>query len=216
MDDVNWELIILIIIVALIAFAVLGIYIGTLISSDKRRIRELEGELSETRKELEGYRSKVNNHFKKTSELFTQMTSTYKAVYMHLAEGSQELCTTDAALLNPSNGEFLKVTHEEQQHAAEETPELTVEKPVPMAETPEKPKQAETWPSHTSPAAEAEKPEQLEPPPVEEAEKPEQMEPPPVEEGVKEEAADTAEPASTQEDKKDLDADELRGTFSRS
>ena len=93
MNDVSWEAIILIIIVSLIIFAVLGIYIGTRISSDKKRIRELEGELTDTKKELEGYRSKVNDHFKKTSELFTQMTSTYKAVYLHLAEGSHDLCT---------------------------------------------------------------------------------------------------------------------------
>ncbi|MDH3329210.1 MAG: YhcB family protein [Desulfobulbaceae bacterium] len=129
MADVNWELIILIIVVGLIVFAGMGIFIGTRISSDKRRIKELEGELVDARKDLEVYRSKVNSHFKKTSELFTQMTSSYKAVYLHLAEGSQELCTTDAALLNPSNGEFLKVSHAEMKQENE-----AVEKPVPTVE----------------------------------------------------------------------------------
>lgn len=114
MAEVNWELIILIIIVGLIVFAGLGIFVGTRISSDKRRIRELEEDLSRTKKELEQYRSKVNNHFQKTSELFSKMTSTYKAVYMHLAEGSQELCN-DITLLKPVNSEFLKVIHEEEQ-----------------------------------------------------------------------------------------------------
>ena len=168
MNDVNMELILLIIIVALVVFAVLGIYIGTRISSDKKRIRELEAELSDTKKELEGYRSKVNNHFKKTSELFTQMTSTYKAVYLHLAEGSHELCTTDAALLNPSNGEFLKVTHEEEQQAVKEVPEQAAEEPMPQmeppdhphpaADTPEKPEPIATGPIDPAPEAVAEKP----------------------------------------------------------
>jgi len=119
MAEVNWEVIILIIIVGLIIFAGMGIFIGTRISSDKRRIRELEDELAVAKKEMEAYRGKVNSHFKKTSELFTQMTSSYRAIYLHLAEGSQDLCTTDAALLKPANAEFLKVTHEEQ--PAEET-----------------------------------------------------------------------------------------------
>jgi uncharacterized membrane-anchored protein YhcB (DUF1043 family) len=111
----------------------MGIFIGTRISSDKRRIKELEGELVDARKDLEAYRSKVNSHFKKTSELFTQLTSSYKAVYLHLAEGSQELCTTDAALLNPSNGVFLKVSHAEGMKE-KETAEQTAEKPVPTVE----------------------------------------------------------------------------------
>ena len=230
MNDVSMELILLIIIVALIVFAVLGIYIGTRISSDKKRIRELEAELSDTTKELEGYRSKVNNHFKKTSELFTQMTSTYKAVYLHLAEGSHELCTTDAALLNPSNGEFLKVTHEVEQQAAKEVPVQAVEEPMPKmeppdhphpaAETPEKPEPAETGSSDTAPEAEAEKPAQVVTETQEQmvSEKPvqamtetqEQQETPTVEPAAQEEVADTAEPDTTPEDSKDMEADRLR------
>ena len=230
MNDVSMELILLIIIVALVVFAVLGIYIGTRISSDKKRIRELEAELSDTTKELEGYRSKVNNHFKKTSELFTQMTSTYKAVYLHLAEGSHELCTTDAALLNPSNGEFLKVTHEEEQQAVKEVPEQAVEEPMPKmeppdhphpaAETPEKPEPVATGPIDTAPEAVAEKPEQVVTETQEQmvSEKPvqamtetqEQQETPTVEPAAQEEVADAAEPDTTPEDSKDMEADRLR------
>ena len=135
MADVNWEMIILIIVIALVVFAGMGIFIGTRISSDKRRIRELEDELEATKKELEGYRTKVNSHFKKTSELFSQMTNSYRAIYMHLAEGSQELCSTDAALLKPVNGEFLKVTHEEKKRTEGETINAEVpEKPEPVVE----------------------------------------------------------------------------------
>jgi hypothetical protein len=120
MAEVRWELIIFVIIAGLVIFAALGIFIGMRISSDKRRIRELEDELMQARKDLEAYRSRVNNHFKKTSELFSQLTNSYKAVYMHLAEGSQELCTTDAALLKPANAEFLRVTHEERAQTGQE------------------------------------------------------------------------------------------------
>ena len=214
MNDVNWELIILIIVVALVVFAVLGIYIGTRISSDKKRIRELEDELSDTKKELEQYRSKVNNHFKKTSELFTQMTSAYKAVYLHLAEGSHELCSTDAALLNPPNDQFLKVTHEVKQPTAEEIPAQAVEKPAPIIkppekpypveEPPEKPEPAEAALSDSAPETEAEKPAEQEP------EKAAQPESPPAAEEVHEEAVDTAEPVAAQEDKKDIETEKLR------
>jgi uncharacterized membrane-anchored protein YhcB (DUF1043 family) len=240
MNDVNMELILLIIIVALVVFAVLGIYIGTRISSDKKRIRELETELSDTKKELEGYRSKVNNHFKRTSELFTQMTSTYKAVYLHLAEGSHELCTTDTALLNPSNGEFLKVTHEVEQQAAKEAPVQADEEPMPkmeppdhphpsaetpeqpepvatgpidtVAETTEQPKPVATGPIDTAPEAEAEKPAQQVPETPEQAltETQEQHEVPTMEPAAREEVADTAEPDTTPEDSKDMEADRLR------
>ena len=230
MNDVSMELILLIIIVALVVFAVLGIYIGTRISSDKKRIRELEAELSDTRKELEGYRYKVNTHFKKTSELFTQMTSTYKAVYLHLAEGSHELCTTDAALLNPSNGEFLKVTHEVEQQAAKEVPVQAVEEPMPKmeppdhphpaAETPEKPEPVASGPIDTAPSAEAEKQAQMATETQEQkvSEKPvqamtetqKQQETPTVEPAAEEEVADAAEPDTTPEDRKDMEADRLR------
>jgi len=111
MTELNLEMIIFIIIAGLIIFAGLGIFIGTRISADKRRIRELESELSAARKDMETYRTRVNDHFKKTSELFTRMTDSYKAVYMHLAEGAQSLCTSDAALLKPGDSEFLKVAH---------------------------------------------------------------------------------------------------------
>jgi uncharacterized protein len=124
MNDVNWELIIFIIIVGLLLFAGFGIFIGTRISADKRRIRELESELSAARKDMETYRIKVNDHFKKTSELFTRMTASYKAVYLHLAEGAQSLCTNDAAMLKPADSDFLKLAR------AERGQEPETEKPV--------------------------------------------------------------------------------------
>lgn len=119
MNDVSWELIIVIIIAGLILFAALGIFIGTRISADKRRIRELEGELSAAQKDLETYRVKVNEHFKKTSELFTRMTDSYKAVYLHLAEGAQSLCTNDTAMLNPADSDFMKLPHTGEPEAGE-------------------------------------------------------------------------------------------------
>ena len=230
MNDISWEMIILIIIVALIVFAVLGIYIGTLISSDKKRIRELEGELADTREELEKYRLKVNNHFKKTSELFTEMTSTYKAVYLHLAEGSHDLCTTDAALLNPYNEEFLKVTHEVEQMAAEEAPLQTPEKPFPTmepsehlhpaAETSEKTEFVATGQINTAPEVEVEKSEKSvaeteeqtisETPEQTMTETKKQEQTGPVEPLAQEEVADTAEPDITPEESVKQNDERLR------
>lgn len=57
-----------------------------------QRARELEQQLQDTRKELEDYRGKVNQHFQKTAELFEDMTDRYRAVYQHMASSAQALC----------------------------------------------------------------------------------------------------------------------------
>ncbi|MDW7773560.1 MAG: DUF1043 family protein [Desulfobulbaceae bacterium] len=189
MAETNWEMIILIIIVGLIIFAGLGIFVGTRISSDRRRIRELEDELAETKKNLETYRSKVNTHFKKTSELFGQMTDSYRAIYMHLAEGSQELCTTDAVLLKPATVEFLKVTHDENKPAAEEgVSEPAAQKPEPAAA--EQGVQPREGASDISQPAEPEKPDTVEKAP---AEKTETLEKPDIPEKAETAGPDTRE-----------------------
>lgn len=125
MADINGELLVLVVVAGLIIFTGMGIFIGMRISSGRRRVRALEKELSRTRRDMEAYRSQVNMHFKKTSELFTQMTNSYKAIYVHLAEGSQELFSTDAARLKSANAEFLKVTHEERKPDVEKPPAET-------------------------------------------------------------------------------------------
>ena len=133
MEEVNLDLIILIIVVILVILAGVGVFMASRISGDKKRIRELEGKLNDAKKDLDVYRSEVNDHFKKTSELFSTMTESYKAVYLHLAEGAQDLCTSDAALLKGADSDFLKVTHEE----SDESPEAQVSGEEQAAKEPE-------------------------------------------------------------------------------
>lgn len=57
-----------------------------------RRAKALEAELEQTKKTHDAYREEVTGHFQKSSELFADMTQSYKAVYDHLAGGAQELC----------------------------------------------------------------------------------------------------------------------------
>jgi uncharacterized membrane-anchored protein YhcB (DUF1043 family) len=73
----------------------LGILLGIIIArrSGKKdaHIQELEEQLVQSRKEMEEYRTLVNEHFMKTSELVDQMTASYRAIFMHLADGAQAL-----------------------------------------------------------------------------------------------------------------------------
>lgn len=84
----------------------LGFLIGRRSSAARARVRQLEGDLEELRKEreraqaeieagrekLDRYRGKVADHFAGTSERLRDLTLQYRAVYNHLAEGAGELC----------------------------------------------------------------------------------------------------------------------------
>ncbi len=104
----------------LLAGVVLGFLIGRRSSAARARVRQLEGDLEELRKEreraqaeieagrekldraqaeieagrekLDRYRGKVADHFAGTSERLRDLTLQYRAVYNHLAEGAGELC----------------------------------------------------------------------------------------------------------------------------
>lgn len=65
---------------------------------DTAKTRSLEGELSSMKDEFGRYREDVNAHFKTTAELIQEMTDSYKAVYRHLASGSQQLCSGQVML----------------------------------------------------------------------------------------------------------------------
>ena len=70
----------------------IGILVGYFLRSPGPSLTEVQNELDKTRKELEGYRSKVTEHFAKTADLVNDLTKNYKAVYEHLASSSQQLC----------------------------------------------------------------------------------------------------------------------------
>ena len=64
-----------------------------------RHVRELESRLEVAAQErerieteLRGYRERVAAHFSETSERLHELTTQYRAVYDHLAQGASELC----------------------------------------------------------------------------------------------------------------------------
>jgi len=104
-------------VVAIVAFALVGLGIGVLLgrrsSEGAARARALETELAvertareraleekravdealaAARADAEQYRGRVVEHFYGTSEQLRALTVQYRAVYEHLAEGAQALC----------------------------------------------------------------------------------------------------------------------------
>jgi len=74
----------------------LGLAIGKFLLSGSRKIRRLESEIEQMRRDHADYRARVSTHFHTTGELIGQMTASYKAVYDHLSEGAQVLCSDSA------------------------------------------------------------------------------------------------------------------------
>ena len=83
---------------ALIALVgvLVGLGIARFVLPGTRKIKRLEAEIDQLRREHDDYRGRVNTHFHKTSELIGNMTASYKAVYDHLSDGAQVLCSGDA------------------------------------------------------------------------------------------------------------------------
>lgn len=78
-------------VIALLAGAMIGILAYRLLSSSQKEADKIKGELDAARKELSEYKTSVNQHFDKTSELVNDLTQNYVKVYQHLAEGAQTL-----------------------------------------------------------------------------------------------------------------------------
>ena len=79
---------------SLIAFA-FGIIFGVgliMFLNGFGRAKKLQLEVERLEKELDEYKSKVTEHFKTTSGLVQKMTESYRDVYLHLANSSQQLC----------------------------------------------------------------------------------------------------------------------------
>lgn len=67
-------------------------------SGAKERAKALEAEVGKLKTEFGTYREEVNDHFRTTADLVNHMTASYKAVYEHLAGGSQKLCSGEVML----------------------------------------------------------------------------------------------------------------------
>lgn len=73
------------------AAGAVGYLIGRFTNSDHKRLKESLDELSETRKELDSYRSKVSAHFAQTASLMEQLTVQYRKLYQHFSIQNETL-----------------------------------------------------------------------------------------------------------------------------
>lgn len=59
----------------------------------RRQHRQLQRERDEARQALQRYREEVDQHFLRTADSISQLTSAYQAVHEQLADGARKLCT---------------------------------------------------------------------------------------------------------------------------
>lgn len=83
-------------VVALIVGTLIGYLLGRSGGNDNRQLELIE-QLDETQRELAEYKEKVTTHFEETADLVSSLTDSYKAVHLHLAKSSVELCSSDVA-----------------------------------------------------------------------------------------------------------------------
>ncbi len=124
--------------IGLVAFAfgvVAGIIVTYLFLVETKRAKKLQEELERVQGEFDDHRGRVNAHFQKTSDLFHGMTKQYRAVYDHLAEGAQSLCSEELQTPQLEIPETRLVgTHGPETAAADETA-ATAESEPPAAES---------------------------------------------------------------------------------
>ena len=80
--------------IALLAGVFLGVLLHRRLSSRSDDVDKLKAELQQSREEMSVYKTSVNSHFSKTSDLVNELTQDYVKVYRHLAEGAQALSDT--------------------------------------------------------------------------------------------------------------------------
>lgn len=71
----------------------LGFVLAYFVLLRDKRASQLQEELDRHRAQFETFRTQVDQHFVKTSELFQDMTERYRSIYEHLAQGAQSLCS---------------------------------------------------------------------------------------------------------------------------
>ncbi|MEX0730044.1 MAG: DUF1043 family protein [Aquisalimonadaceae bacterium] len=133
MSTVIWLL------VLLVAIAV-AFFAGRYMAPRTERLRDMERERDAARTELRTYREEVNTHFEKTAHLFNEVTGGYRALYEHLAAGSQRLGLGPDATLLSARPEKRQLQERLDTDAAGGTPDADAaqeEKTAPPAPDPE-------------------------------------------------------------------------------
>ena len=91
----------------LIAVGIAAFFAGRTSAADTERMKALEEELQQSRETLQHYRDEVNQHFDQTAGLFSNLTSSYRDLYVHLADGYEKLTNVSAQKLLPERPEPL-------------------------------------------------------------------------------------------------------------
>ncbi len=175
--------------IALLLLFLAGLGVGFLwgrsTTDASRKAEKLDQELRQTRAALETYKDEVNAHFATTAQLVEKLTEDYKAVYRHLAEGSEKLCGPNAPRLPQPGPEALEgetVSGEtedkhtaapQEQPSAKATPaetttaEQSAEKTTPAEEKPTRSANRSSGTEEAKPPAERDDENTVEKPPTE-------------------------------------------------
>lgn len=78
-------------IVAVLAAAVIGFFVGRNSGGARKRVEVLEEEVSRQKEELADYRREVESHFDQTATLFGSLAGSYKELFDHLSSGYEKL-----------------------------------------------------------------------------------------------------------------------------
>ena len=70
----------------------LGLLLGQRTSAAGQKHREVERKLDQVLQDKKAYEDEVVEHFSQTAQLLNQLTSSYRDVHNHLANGAEELC----------------------------------------------------------------------------------------------------------------------------
>ena len=78
-------------IIAVVAF-VAGAISGRYIAPNARRIKELEHNIQENKRQHQSYKDTVAEHFSESAHLFGDITEKYRSLYEHMSTGAYSLC----------------------------------------------------------------------------------------------------------------------------
>ncbi len=79
-------------ITCLLIGAAVGALLFRTFRSDEVRVKQLETQLQQLAEEYENYKSSVHSHFSGSARLISDMTESYRKVYLHMANSAQALC----------------------------------------------------------------------------------------------------------------------------
>lgn len=78
---------------AVLAAAAIGFFIGRSFGGARKRLEELESEVSRQKDEISGYKREVESHFDKTANLVASMAGSYRDLFEHLSSGYEKLAS---------------------------------------------------------------------------------------------------------------------------